>query len=240
MDRPYSKSAAVYDALYAGIIDHGAALRESVKPILAERAPHARTALEAACGTGLYLEQLAQDYEVEGFDLSDEMVALARERLPDAPIYQADMRDFDLGKQFDLVFCIFSSIAYMLSVDDLNAAVANMAHHLAPGGLLIVEPWFGPEGWSTGRMDVNTFEGDGFRGARVVTSHRDGNVAIMRWAYAVVDDQGGADAYVEEHPTGLFTHDQYLAAFIGAGLEADHDPEGPIGRGLYIAQRAGG
>ena len=34
---------------------------------------------------------------------------------------------------------------------------------------------------------------------------------------------------------GLFTVEQYLEAFQAASLEADHDPEGPMGRGLYIA-----
>jgi len=34
---------------------------------------------------------------------------------------------------------------------------------------------------------------------------------------------------------GLFTVEQYLEAFRAASLEADHDPEGPMGRGLYIA-----
>jgi SAM-dependent methyltransferase len=237
MHRPYSRSAEVYDALYAGIIDHAAAY-EYVKPVLAERAPQARTALEVACGTGLYLEQLGQDYEVEGFDISPEMVGAARARLPEVPVHEADMRDFDLGREFDLAFCIFSSIAYMAKIDDLHAAVANIARHVAPGGLVVIEPWFEPDAWDPGRLDVNLFEGDGFRGARCVTSYREGNVAIMGWAYAVVDDQGRADAYVEEHRTGLFTRDEYIAAFDSAGLKAEYDADGPIGRGLYVAVKA--
>ncbi len=34
-----------------------------------------------------------------------------------------------------------------------------------------------------------------------------------------------------------FTVAEYLEAFAAAGLDAEHDPEGPTGRGLYTAIR---
>ena len=50
---------------------------------------------------------------------------------------------------------------------------------------------------------------------------------------------GDVSHFVEEHELGLFSDEQYRAAIAAAGLELDSfDPQGLIGRGLYIALRA--
>jgi hypothetical protein len=50
-----------------------------------------------------------------------------------------------------------------------------------------------------------------------------------------VGTPNGLERFNERHELGLFAVELYLDAFRAAGLEADHDPEGPMGRGLYIA-----
>ncbi len=52
------------------------------------------------------------------------------------------MLDFELGKQFDVVTCLFSSIGYVQTVPNLRRAIQNMSDHLKPGGVLMIEPWF--------------------------------------------------------------------------------------------------
>ena len=58
----FSRSAALYDALYATFKDYQtetARLRE----LIAERVPDARTLLDVACGTGVHLALLRQHFE---------------------------------------------------------------------------------------------------------------------------------------------------------------------------------
>jgi len=51
------------------------------------------------------------------------------------------MSDFHLPRRYDAVLCLFSSIGYLRTLDRVEAALACFQEHLAPGGVLIVEPW---------------------------------------------------------------------------------------------------
>jgi len=63
-------------------------------------------------------------------------------------------------------------------------------------------------------------------------------VAIMDFRY-LVGTPGGIEHFSERHEAALFTHRQHLDAFRAAGLEPEHDPEGLMGRGLYVGVRPG-
>jgi ubiquinone/menaquinone biosynthesis C-methylase UbiE len=230
---PYERSAAVYDVFYSWLDYERHAV--TIHALIEEKRPGARTVLDIACGTGRYTEQLARWYEVEGLDLSQPMLRMARRRLPDTTFHNADMKAFDLSRSYDALVCMFSSIAYVTSVEDLGSMLRCCARHLEPGGVLIIEPWFGPDAWMPGHIDARAVDGDGVKVSRVTTSRVDGRRAEMRWAWAVAWEDGTADAYVEEHPTGLFTVAEYADLLAAAGLQAEYDPEGPLGRGLHVA-----
>ncbi len=59
--------------------------------------------LDVACGTGGHLPFLKDRYEVEGLDLSEEMLRIARENHPDIPFHLADMTDFRLDAAYDAI-----------------------------------------------------------------------------------------------------------------------------------------
>ena len=140
----FDQSAEFYDALYAWKDYPAEAAR--LHEIIESRAPAAATLLDVACGTGHHLEHLRAWYSVEGVDIEPSLLEVARGRLPGVPLHMGDMRHFNLGRQFDVITCLFSSIGYMQTPVDLLHALVNMAGHLAEGGVLIVEPWLSPDG----------------------------------------------------------------------------------------------
>ena len=140
----FSKSAQIYDAVYSAKDYAGEARR--LKTFIAEHKRSAgNTLLDIACGTGGHVPYLCDEYAYEGLDLDPQMLAIARERNPGIAFHQGDMVNFDLGRQFDVVTCLFSSIGYARSVAKLEQAMAAMARHLLPGGVLLVGPFFPPE-----------------------------------------------------------------------------------------------
>jgi len=143
------------------------------------------------------------------------------------------MADFELRKRFDAVVSMFSSIGYVLTEERLRSAVASMARHLEPGGVLVVEPWLSPEVWVDRHVGAVFVDQPELKIARMNVGEREGNLSIFEFEY-LVGTPNGLERFNERHELGLFTVEQYLEAFRAAGLEVDHDPEGPMGRGLYI------
>jgi SAM-dependent methyltransferase len=232
----FNRSARLYDAIYASIRDYPREASE-LDRLIRERRPGARTLLDVACGTGAHLEHLAGRYEIAGLDLDREMIAVARERLPTAAFFEGDMADFDLGRRFDAVVCMFSSIGYVQTEDRLRSAAAALARHLEPGGVLVVEPWLTPDVWQEGHVAAVHVDEPGLKIARMNVARRRDDLSVVDFHYLVATREG-VEHFTELHELGLFTVDQYLDAFREAGLDVDHDPEGPMGRGLYVATLA--
>jgi SAM-dependent methyltransferase len=230
----YEKAAEFYDAIYSwkDYASEAARLRE----IISDRAPDASTLLDVACGTGKHMELLRRWYSVEGVDLEPGLLAVARERLPGVPLHLGDMRTFNLGRQFDVVTCLFSAIGYMQTVEDLVHALANMGGHLAPRGVMLVEPWLSPEDFEDRHLaEPKVASGPGWHVVRVNDSRVQGRLSVMRFHY-LVSRPGKVSHMVEVHSPALYTVDEYRAAFSAAGLTAELDPEGLMGRGLWVAR----
>jgi len=227
----FSQSAAWYDAFYRAKDYAGEA--EQVTTLIRARHPQARTLLDVGCGTGRHLEHLQAHFACAGVDLDTGLLAVAQRRLPEVPLVQADMADFDLARRFDAVTCLFSSIGYVGTVQRLHAAIGCMAKHLHPCGVLVVEPWLLPDAWIDGVSQVDVVEDDGRKLVRVATSRRAGAMTIVRMHYAATAD-GEITTVDERHELRLFTKEEYTRAFTDAGLKVTWDPEGLTGRGLLI------
>ena len=105
----FTKSAPYYDRLY-GFKDYDSAAEKLHRCVQARR-PGAVRLLDLACGTGMHLARLRKRYVVEGLDVNPDLLEIARKRCPGIMFHEADMTNFELGRTFDVVTCLFSSVA---------------------------------------------------------------------------------------------------------------------------------
>jgi SAM-dependent methyltransferase len=238
MSSAYQRSAALYDAMYGDkpFVEETAA----IKGIVARMRPGARTLLDVGCGTGGHLAHAREWISVEGLDVSEPMLEVARRKLPDVPLHHGDMRSFALDRRFDVVTSLFSAIGYVRSTDELDAAIAAMARHLEPAGLLAVEPWFTPAQWKPatkvhGGMLVDR---DDIKVARLVVSETRGRFAVTPMHHLVAT-LGGVEHFVETHELFLAEPEEMQRAFAAAGLVDVQFVPGVLVRGLWLGRRTG-
>jgi SAM-dependent methyltransferase len=161
--------------------------------------------------------------EVVGVDLSESMLDVARARLggtgraarrrPARPRPRPDLRGRHLAVQLHRV---------RQDLDELDATIAALARHVAPGGVLVVEPWIDPADWEDGRTQVVDVEEEGRRAVRVITSRREGDVSLLEVA-VVSAAAGRLTVEREEHRMLLVPRERLLDSVRAAGLEPTWD-----------------
>jgi ubiquinone/menaquinone biosynthesis C-methylase UbiE len=230
----FTKSAQYYDLIYeARGKDYAAESAYLVQLIQKNKKSTGNALLDIACGTGNHLLYLKEEYEVEGADLDQEMLDLAKAKLPDLTFHQFDMLDFSLGRKFDVVLCLFSSIAYVKTLANMKQALKNMAEHTRSGGLVIVEPWFTPDKFNPGAPHASFVDSPEIKIARMNLEEVKEGLSMINFHYLVAR-QANIEYFQEQHELGLFEHGDYLSAFETAGLSVIYDEAGLEGRGLYI------
>ena len=95
---------------------------------------------ELGCGTGTMTELLYDDgFDITGIDLSEDMLSLAREKVPGVDFLRMDMREFTLDKKQDAIISVADSVNYLESVDDLAKTLKCVRDALKPGGVFIFD-----------------------------------------------------------------------------------------------------
>ena len=103
-------------------------------------------------------------------------------------------------------------------------------------GLVLVEPFFALDEFERRHPWAAFVDQPDLKVARMDVSEARDGIAVLNFHYLVASPSG-VEYFTELHEVGLFTGDEYLDAFRSAGLEVTHDPEGPMGRGLYIGMK---
>ncbi len=230
----YNRSAAIYDAIYHGMGKDYAAEAARLEALVRQyKQSDGNSLLDVACGTGCHIAHLREKFQVEGLDYSEEMLAEARAKYPDIAFHHADMAEFDLGRTFDVITCLFSAIGYAQSLPRLFQTANAFARHLRPGGVALAEPWFGPGILDPGSVHASFVDEPELKIARMNLTRLEGRLSFLDFHY-MVGTPAGIENFCETHVMGIFTDDEYRQAFEQAGLQVVHDEAGLDGRGLWI------
>jgi len=99
-----------------------------------------KTSLDLGCGTGVLCEALRDaGIRASGMDLSENMIAIARESSPDIHYDVADMITYRPDARFDLVTCTGDALNHIISLEDVDRIFANVYAYTAPGGHFIFD-----------------------------------------------------------------------------------------------------
>ena len=100
--------------------------------------------LELASGTGNFLVTLTEnDYDISGTEKSEERINFSKEKAEsrnvETNLFNADMRDFELNQQFNLIFIAGNGLQHLKTIGEVASCFASVKRHLLPNGRFIVE-----------------------------------------------------------------------------------------------------
>ena len=142
----FNNYARYYDLLYQDKDYVGET--QFIEQLVKTYAKETQAILDLGCGTGLHATLLAkQGYQVQGVDISQEMLQKASDRLSHLPpdlvsrlkFTQGDICTVRLNQTFDVVLSLFHVVSYQTINEDLLATIATVKEHLKPGGIFIFD-----------------------------------------------------------------------------------------------------
>lgn len=100
----------------------------------------AESCLDLGCGTGVLCETLYEaGIRASGMDLSEGMIAIARENQPEIHYEVANMISYCPDERFDLVTCTGDALNHIVDLEDVEKIFRNVHTYLSPGGHFIFD-----------------------------------------------------------------------------------------------------
>jgi len=230
----HDKLAKYYDRVYSfrDYLDEAVRVQNLIIKYLESGG---NTLLDVACGTGLHLKHLKDDFSCTGVDISKAMLKIARKNAKGVTFKEADMKTLKLGKQFDVITCLLSSIGYAKTYSNLERTIRNFSKQLKKGGLALIEPSHANSVYIKGEPRITIYDGKDAKIARI-------NVTKIRQATAVLNmhiliAKRGKDAkyFIDKHELGLFGINKTLSIMKDAGLKSKYLKNGLMsGRELFV------
>ncbi|WP_299522906.1 class I SAM-dependent methyltransferase [Winogradskyella sp.] len=106
--------------------------------------------LELGCGTGNHAQIFSKKgYEVEGVDLSSQMIEIAKNKNKgdkNLSFFEGDITTYKSSSKtkFDVIISLFHVVSYQDTNQKIQNTFQTVQHHLKEGGLFIFDFWYGP------------------------------------------------------------------------------------------------
>lgn len=235
----FAEISAYYDEMYV----NEAHYREEVERIVGivnQYMPTAKTILDIACGTGAQAKYLAEHYAVTGLDLSPEMLAIAKEKVPSGQFILADMCNFSLDTRFDVAANLYGSIGFAENYNAMKLSVKCVYAHLNSGGVFILTPWSTKETFKDGLVAKSRAEKpNGFCRMESVQRISENKVCVQM--HHLVANNMDISYHKNEAFVSLFSEAEYRAALEEAGFViAARLPESAFRMGAFICLKPDG
>ncbi|MCK9225622.1 MAG: class I SAM-dependent methyltransferase [Candidatus Muirbacterium halophilum] len=105
-----------------------------------QHSPQCKNILDIACGTGNITYYLKQEFKVTGTDISNNMLSIAKQKNPECNFIKADMsKNLPITEKFDAITCIYDSLNYLATEEQLYTFFENCKKNLNKGGILIFD-----------------------------------------------------------------------------------------------------
>jgi len=237
--KTYREMAQYYDAICSWK-DYSKDSKRLIEIIRRHKRSKGRDLLDIACGTGNHASYLKKHFTVTGLDLNREMLQIARAKHPDIRWILGDMTRFRLPQKFDVITCLFSSIAHAKTYATLQSVLKRFSKHLKPGGITVFEAYIDKKQFIPKRLHSMICDFEGGKVARFGRSKRIGNMAEMELHF-LIGTKKGISYHKDVLQLGLFDPKRVLALLKNAGFKGIHIKGGTMkswgfykDRGFYV------
>lgn len=95
--------------------------------------------IDIGCGTGIHASLIAnKGYDVEGLDISKEMLDIAKTRL-NSKLYLQNILDINIDKKYDVIISMFAVLNHLKDTNDLEKCLCNFKNILKDDGKIIID-----------------------------------------------------------------------------------------------------